>query len=304
ILVHNKALLKQWVDQIGVSLALPADQVGVIGDGKMFLGEKITVALVQTLYKCAHEVVPHIGFLVCDECHRAPSQMFTEAVTTFDAKYMLGISPTPWRSDGLTRLIYWHLGDKVHEVEREGLIEDGHIMEAEVIIRKTEFEPLSDPSEEYSRMLSELTENSDRNALISGDVAKEAGNGCLCLVLTDRKAHCEVLADMLADFGVQAAVLTGDLNNSERVRVMDELNSGQVKVLVATGQLIDEKFDCTGLSTLFLATPIRFSGRVLKYLGKVLRPAPGKDKARVYDYVDTQVGALVNAARARARVYG
>ena len=75
-------------------------------------------------------------------------------------------------------------------------------------------------------------------------------------------------------------------------------------MLVATGQLIGEGFDCPELSTLFLATPIRFSGRVLQYLGRVLRPAPGKDKALVYDYLDVKVGVLVNAARARTRAYG
>ncbi|MFA6269993.1 MAG: DEAD/DEAH box helicase [Candidatus Paceibacterota bacterium] len=305
IVVHNKELLNQWVDRIGAFLGVPADQVGVVGDGKMMLGQKITVALVQTLYKCGGEVAPHIGNLIVDECHRAPSRTFTEAVTAFDSKYMLGLSATPWRRDGLSRLIYWFLGNKVHEVEREGLIENGHILEAEVIIRETDFEPFSDPSEEYSRMLSELTGDSERNALIAGDVAKEAGNGGgVCLVLSDRKAHCEVLAGMLADLGVEAAVLTGDLKNGERVQVVNDLNAGQVKVLIATGQLIGEGFDCPELSILVLATPIRFSGRVLQYLGRVLRPAPGKEKARVYDYVDEKVGVLVNAARARVRAYG
>ena len=84
---------------------------------------------------------------------------------------------------------------------------------------------------------------------------------------------------------------------------MEALNGGRVKVLVATGQLIGEGFDCRELSTLFLATPIKFNGRLLQYLGRVLRPAPGKDKARVFDYVDP-VGVLENAARARQRVYG
>lgn len=81
------------------------------------------------------------------------------------------------------------------------------------------------------------------------------------------------------------------------------VQSGQVRVLLATGQLIGEGFDCPGLANLFLAPPIRFSGRVLQYLGRVLRPAPGKGRARVYDYQDVHVGVLVNAARARARVY-
>jgi superfamily II DNA or RNA helicase len=305
IVVHNKELLNQWIDRIGVFLGLSADQVGVIGDGRQTIGQAVTVGMVQTLCKCAHEIAPHVGFLIADECHRCPSRTFTEAVTAFDSKFMLGLSATPWRRDGLSRLIYWFLGDKVHEVEREGLIEDGHILEAEVIIRETDFDPFSDPSEEYSRMLSELTQDSKRNALIAGDVVKEAGNGgSVCLVLTDRKAHCEVLAGVLAERGVQAVVLTGDLKTREREEVVANLNTGQVKVLVATGQLIGEGFDCPELSTLFLATPIRFSGRVLQYLGRVLRPAPGKDKARVYDYVDAQVGVLVNAARARARAYG
>lgn len=84
---------------------------------------------------------------------------------------------------------------------------------------------------------------------------------------------------------------------------MAALNAGRVKVLVATGQLIGEGFDCRELSTLFLATPIKFNGRLIQYLGRVLRPAPGKDKARVYDYLDIQVGVLENAARERERVY-
>ncbi|RLA87618.1 MAG: ATP-dependent helicase, partial [Deltaproteobacteria bacterium] len=94
------------------------------------------------------------------------------------------------------------------------------------------------------------------------------------------------------------------LNNKKRREIIAALNAGQVKVLLATGQLIGEGFDCPGLSTLFLATPIRFSGRVLQYLGRILRPAPGKAKARVYDYLDVNVGVLINAARSRARVYG
>jgi superfamily II DNA or RNA helicase len=67
--------------------------------------------------------------------------------------------------------------------------------------------------------------------------------------------------------------------------------------------LIGEGFDCKSLSTLFLATPVRFSGRVLQYLGRVLRPAPGKEKARVYDYVDINVDVLRSAAQARQNVY-
>jgi superfamily II DNA or RNA helicase len=74
-------------------------------------------------------------------------------------------------------------------------------------------------------------------------------------------------------------------------------------VLVATGQLIGEGFDCPRLSTLFLATPVRFSGRIIQYLGRVLRPSEGVERAKVYDYVDKQVAPLKAAALARQKIY-
>jgi superfamily II DNA or RNA helicase len=304
VVVHTKELLDQWVARIETFLGIPPQEVGIIGGGKKRIGQKITVALVQSLYKCAGEVAPHMGFLVVDECHRVPSRTFTEAVTAFDCRFMLGLSATPWRRDRLSRLIYWHMGDKVHEVEKANLVEAGHILPVEVMWRHTDFTPWHDPSTQYSAMLSELTQDPGRNALIADDVAREAANGGgVCLVLTDRRAHCETLVDLLSDRRVEAALLTGDLGNGERQRVIEDLNAGAVKVLVATGQLIGEGFDCPSLSTLFLATPIRFNGRLLQFLGRVLRPAPGKEKALVFDYVDIEVGVLKHAAGARARVY-
>lgn len=108
---------------------------------------------------------------------------------------------------------------------------------------------------------------------------------------------------MLSDAGVAADVLTGNTRDRERKAIVGRLNSGNVKVLVATGQLIGEGFDCQGLSTLFLATPIKFSGRLIQYLGRILRPAPGKDRAKVYDFADVNVGVLWASAKQRQRVY-
>lgn len=303
IVVHTRELAEQWIDRIETFLGVPAGEVGVVGNGRRVIGERVTVALVQSLYKVADQVAPHVGHLILDECHRAPSRTFTEAATAFDCRYMLGLSATPWRRDGLSRLIFWHLGDVVHKIDKTPLIESGSILQAEVIVRETDFRPTVDPSEQYSTMLSELTQDPARNRLIVTDVVEESRNGGgVCLVLSDRKAHCEALRDLLASRGVSAHLLTGALKAKDRQTVVHDLAEGKVKVLVATGQLIGEGFDCRGLSTLFLACPIRFSGRLLQYLGRVLRPAPGKDKARVYDYVDP-VGVLRNAARARRRVY-
>lgn len=305
VVVHTRDLADQWIERIGQFLGIPEADVGRIGGGKSRTGSAITVALVQSLYKQANAVSKQVGFLLVDECHRTPSRTFTDAVTAFDARYMLGLSATPWRRDQLSKLIFWHLGDVHHKVSKTRLVATGDVLPAEVVVRKTEFRPYFDPVTEYTRMLSELTMDPERNFLIVADITKEceAGDG-ICLVLSDRKAHCENLKGLLKyRHGIAADVLTGAVPAAERKAVVARVRGGEVRVLIATGQLIGEGFDCPDLSTLFLATPIRFSGRLLQYLGRVLRPAPGKDRARVFDYVDVHVDPLVKAAKARQRTY-
>ncbi len=305
IVVHTKDLAAQWVKRIETFLGIGSEAVGFIGGGKKVSGEKITVALVQSLYKCADEVAENIGFLVVDECHRCPSRTFTEAVSCFDSQFMLGLSATPYRRDQLSKLIFWHLGDKHHEVDKSQLIETGDVLPAKVIFRQTNFATRYNPVNEYSKMLAELVSDTERNILIASDVVREAArNDGICLILSDRKAHCENLQAMLRyRFKLESELLTGDLDIADRQKVLERINNGQVKVVIATGQLIGEGFDCKDLTTLFLVTPIKFSGRLLQYLGRVLRPAAGKKYARVFDYVDVHVETLQKAARARELVY-
>jgi superfamily II DNA or RNA helicase len=157
IICHTKELLNQWIERIETFLGIPKEEIGIIGGGNKKIGNKITVSLVQSLYKCAEDIAPHIGFLIVDECHRCPSRTFTEAVMAFDCKFMLGLSATPYRRDGLTDMIHWYLGDTLHTVNADELVEDGHLCRAEVHYRRTNFYTETDASQYYSRALSEMT---------------------------------------------------------------------------------------------------------------------------------------------------
>jgi superfamily II DNA or RNA helicase len=303
IVVHTKELLDQWIARIESFLGIPRLKIGRIGAGKMQIGEKITVATVQSLVKVADEVAPYVGHLVIDECHHCPSRTFTNVVTAFDSKYMLGLSATPWRRDGLSRLIFWHVGDVAHEIKKGNLIETGNVLPFEVVTKETRFESSYDASEEYSKTLSELTEDPERNRLIADTVAVGSRGPGISLVLSDRREHCRTLQALLGRRGLRAEVLTGDLPARERREIINNLNQGKIKTVIATGQLIGEGLDCPGLTTLFVATPIKFDGRLIQYLGRVLRPAPGKDKALIFDFIDAREPVLKAAARARQRVY-
>ena len=74
-------------------------------------------------------------------------------------------------------------------------------------------------------------------------------------------------------------------------------------MLVATGSLLGEGFDCPPLDTLFVAFPIAFRGRIVQYVGRVLRPMDGKDRIEVHDYVDVNVPVLARMLTKRLAAY-
>lgn len=303
IIVHTKELLHQWVDRAGQFLGIDVDDIGVIGNGKFTLGDRITIGMVQTLCKRVDDVKGRFGHVVVDEAHRCPSKTFTDVVGSLDAWFIMGLTATPYRRDGLGRVIYLYLGDRRHEVNKGCLVDQGHLCKAQVFWHNTAFDTCLNASENYSRVLSELTQDRKRNRLICKDVAGETCQG-IKLVLSDRKNHCQELHDILkAEHGLDAVVLTGGLSPKDRADVTEQINSSTVKILIATGQLIGEGYDLPALETLFLATPIKFSGRLIQYIGRVLRQSHGKGKATIHDYADINVGVLNNSARARSYTY-
>jgi len=304
IIVHTKELLFQWRERLKQFTNIEGHQIGMIGDGHLDEDKDITIALIQTL-RNHPEMIDQYGHLIIDECHRIPSKTHTNIASQFKGKYMTGLSATPFRRDGLSKVIEWYAGPILHKIEPKDLIESGHIVPIKSIIRKTNFiSMLEDPSAEYSKLLQELSLDEERNKMIVDDVLNEMVNGETCLVLTDRKNHCEELNQIMISQGMKVAkILTGDVPAKRRKQIIEWINDGKVPVVIATGQLIGEGFDCKNLSCLFLTLPIRFSGRIIQYIGRVLRPMKSKDKALIYDYFDESVRCLYGSYKARIKEY-
>ena len=120
VIVHTKELLYQWKQRALDFLDIREQDIGLVGDGKKQFDRSLTICVVNSLYKCAGQMKKRTGHLIVDECHRIPSRSFTAAVKAFDCKYMLGLSATPFRRDGLTPLISFYVGDPVCEGQRHG----------------------------------------------------------------------------------------------------------------------------------------------------------------------------------------
>jgi len=299
ILVHSKELMHQWRQRIQQFLGVEAGQAG---DGVFDL-RPITVAIVNTAKNNLERLPEHFGQLVVDECHRVPASLFTDVASAFDCRYMLGLSATAFRrGDGMTRLINIYMGDRVHAVDARMLAASGAVVRPELDQRPTGF--VGGRQDEYARLIKDLTNDEQRNRLIARDILQliRSGHQGTILAVSDRVAHCRVLADLLAAEGAAVSVLTGQSAPEERASIVAEVQAGRVAVLIATLQLIGEGFDCPELSTLVLATPIRFEGRLLQVVGRIMRPAADK-RARVIDDVDERVAVLRRSAAARRQFF-
>jgi len=293
ILVHTKELLYQWCDRIRSFLGIEA---GIIGDGKFDI-RSVTVGMVQTIRKHLDTLPQRFGFLVVDECHRTPATTFTDCVESFDARYLLGLSATPFRRDGLTRAIYIYLGDRVYQVDSKHLQRIGAVLRPEIVTVETGFN--YDYQDDYSDMVTVLTEDKGRNRLIIQTLNSQQ-NGGAALVVSDRIAHLKALANDISGDGI--AVLTGQTPPGERKRIVGDLAAGKIKILFSTLSLIGEGFDQAGLHDLFIVSPIKFQGRLTQVVGRILRPESGK-QPRVFDFVDSQQPVLRAQARKRLMVY-
>jgi superfamily II DNA or RNA helicase len=299
IIVHSRELQYQWMERIDSFLGIRAGQAG----GGRFDPRSITVAIVNTVRKRLQELSPNFGQIIVDECHRVPATLFTDVVTGFDAFYMLGLSATAFRrEDGMTKLIYTYMGDRVHAVDGRILAESGAVIRPDFVQHETTFS--YGYRGEYAKLIKALAKNDERNSRIAADITAMIlkGHSGTVLVVSDRVAHCEVLSDKLQDSGIETELLTGRTSPDQRSRIVSCVQKGTVQVLLSTLQLIGEGFDCPGLSTLVLATPIKFEGRLLQVVGRVMRPAEGK-KALVIDYVDVKIPVLRRSATARTEMF-
>jgi len=297
-LVHTRELAQQALRAAERVLGLDQSEVGMIGGGAWSIGRRLTIALVQSLQGgIPAELAGHVGHVVVDECHHAPADAFSRVVGQLPARYLLGLSATPYRRDGLDAVIGYFLGPVVAAMDERALAD--RLIKPHIIKRET---GISVRGDGFTELVSRLTTDSGRNALIVHDVAGAVAEGRRCLVLSDRVEHVEHLATLLQAEGLTAAALHGQQGKRVRAQVVAAAGAGELDVVVATCSLVGEGFDCPSLSALFLATPVSYEGRIVQYIGRVSRTAPGKTDAVVYDYCDDH-GMLWASWRKRSDVY-
>jgi superfamily II DNA or RNA helicase len=295
ILAHSKPLLEQWRAQLQTLLGLSSNEIGQRGGGRRKRTGIVDLAMIQSL-KAVNDLEAFFsgyGLVVVDECHHLPAVSFEAAVRRAPVRHFLGLTATPYRRDGLQEIVTMQCGPIRHRIaHNEGPAGE---ISLELAVRRTEL-ALADAAEapihEVFRL---LVEDEQRTALVCDDVLAALAEGRRCLVLSQWKQHCRLLAEAIRNRGVAPLVLEGGLGKRARTALLDQIENTPLDeplVVVATGQYLGEGFDCPQLDALFLAFPVSFKGRLVQYAGRLMRTHDGKASVRIYDYADVRVPVL------------
>ncbi len=306
ILVHRKPLLDQWRVQLTNTLGLSKKQIGQLGGGRAKRSGIVDLAMIQTLKneQKIKTIFDEYGFLIVDECHHIPAFSFENVVNKAPVRYVLGLTATPYRKDGLQDIITMQCGPIRCHIKRDA--HDAVNLDLKLIVRETPFTYSNADENSIQDIFRALVQNDERNSAIAEDTLSALSDGRRVLILSEWREHCRLLAEKIRGMGKEAIVLDGSLKKKIRNEMLEltrNMPGGRELLVIATGPYIGEGFDCPQIDTLFMAFPVAFRGRVVQYAGRLMRQCEGKTHVHVYDYADIKVPVLKKMHGKRLKAY-
>jgi hypothetical protein len=270
ILVHKKFLEEQFEETI--KRFVPDAKISKVRGDSCDISGDFIIASIQTLMVRKYTDFDGIGCLVIDEAHHICAESFSQTMFGISFKYVIGLSATPVRRDGLTRVLHWFMGPTAIEVRRT---QQKNVLVKIVPFTHSEYKkppPVNKRGDIcYTSLMSKICEIRDRTVFIAEETKKIAETGRYVLVLSHRRQHAIEIKDILVSLGIDAATYLGG----------DKIEP-DAQVICATYHLASEGYDNPRLSGLILSTP---SSDVVQACGRILRGGSGNDPV-IVDIVD------------------
>ena len=299
VIVHKEFLMNQWIERI--KFALPEAKIGIVqGDKCEIENSDIVIGMLQTLSmkEFPPETFDDIGHVIIDECHRIPSRVFSKALLKINSNYMLGLSATPNRKDGLTKVLKFYIGDIIYSVKSN-----------EKNIVKVDRYLLNSDDENYNKemvnfrgqvqmptMVNNIANCSKRTRLIMDKVIYEVklNDTRQFLILSDRKQHLEDMYKIAQQEGITSVGYYVGGMKKEKLK-----ENESCKILLGTYPMANEGLDIPSLNALVLSTP---KSDIIQSIGRICRMKHENIQPLIIDIVD-QFSIFENQSKKRFNVY-
>lgn len=253
VLVHKEFLLNQWIERI--TDFLPNSKIGKIqGDIIDIENKDIVIGMIQSISMKQYplDLFDSFGFVILDESHRCPSRVFSKALAKINCKYMLGLSATPNRKDGLTKVLKWYVGDIIFQrigksALNSELIRYVYCCKDEVYSKEL--------TGYYGKLNSAGMINNIASFMPRTNFIVEKTVECIrdmnrqVLILSDRKEQLRDIERAMAEKGIEIGYYIGGMKQAALEQSTKKL------VILATYQMAAEGLDIATIDTIVLATP-------------------------------------------------
>ncbi len=292
ILVHQEFLLNQWIERI--KQFLPTAKIGILQQNKIDVEDKdIVIGMIQSICSRKYDVFKQFGFSIFDEVHNVSSQYFSQVLYTCGSMYMLGLSATPTRKDGLTKALKWHLG-KILSSSKQDINYKVHIecirftpKQDDFKIKKSFYGGIN-----IANLLNQVCKHKERNKLILNEIIKYGRLGRHILVLSDRVQHLKDLQKEIPK-DISSGFYIGGMSQEER-------KISETKTIIfGTFMLVKEAVDIPSLNTLILTTS---KSDIIQIVGRILRKPDPKFHKLIIDIID-ELSIFENQAEKRRKYY-
>ena len=299
VIVHKEFLMNQWIERI--QFALPQAKIGIVQGNKCEIeGSDIIIGMLQTLSMkdFPKDTFDDIGHVLIDECHRIPSRVFMKALFKINCKYMLGLSATPNRKDGCTKILKWFIGDIIYSVkssEKNIVKVDRYLINSDDQTYNNELFNFRGQVQ-ISSMVTQIVNYLKRTAMVVEKIVEELdkNEARQFLILSDRKQQLEDFNRLLKEAGVESVgYYVGGMKQK------DLKKSESCRVLLGTFPMANEGLDIPSLNGLILATP---KSDIIQSVGRICRIKHENIQPLIIDLVD-RFSVFENQSRKRFTLY-
>lgn len=275
VVVHSVELAHQWGERVTQFLGLTP---GSIQGDTWDVEPSVVVGMLQTLVRRQPDL-SLFGTCIVDEAHHVAARSFSQLMPLVTSRYILGLSATPNRKDGLKKVLLWTLGPVAFEAARNDS-DSPNVMRCIVTEGKRKVLTYKNGEVGRSKMITWLTEDSSRNAFIVHmlNSVLQKNSRRKVLMLTDRR---EQVMGLLQTLTTASSWTCGKLLGGMKQEDIETQKEAQV--LLSTYHFCSEGFDLPRLDTLFLLSP---RSDIEQSVGRVLRKHPEKQKPLIFDFVD------------------
>ena len=278
IVCHRIILMEQWRDSIK-RFTGDETKIEILKVGKKY-NENADFFIVnaQNIKKLGRDVFKLIGFVIVDEIHAIMAESLSESMYYISPRYLLGLSATPTRPDGMDKLLDFYFG-KENVIKRE-LYHKHTVYKVETGI---EFE---EESSNWNALITSQCLHEERNDLIVNIIMKHKDRHFL--VLCKRVHQASYIAQKLEEEKENVSLMIEDTNTFDPTS----------RIIVASLQKCGVGFSHDLLDSLFIASDME--EYFIQYLARVMRTE--EVEPIIFDLVDNHKGLKKHFGQ-RKKVY-